>query len=188
MIILKVFKKLINEIQQLKYNFIINYPNSSIGYKLRNSYWRSRLKKCGEKNIFSQSSTIGFPEIIKIGDDFVLGNYAHMTAAGSSGIFIGNNVSIARGTYLHASNHIFQDLDKPIQDQGTTESRIKFNEKFYGIVIEDNVWIGSNAVILSGCHLKKGSIVSSGSVVSSTYPENAIIIGNPARLLKIRGQ
>ncbi len=187
MIIIKVFKKLINEIRQLKFNFIITYPNTFIGYKLRNSYWSSRLKGCGKKNIFAQFSTIGFPEIIEIGDDFILGNYAHMTAAGSSGIFIGNNVSITRGTYLHASNHVFQDLDKPIRDQGTIESKIKFNGKFYGVVIEDDVWIGSNAVILSGCHLKKGSIVSAGSVVSRTYPENAIIIGNPARLLKIRG-
>ena len=183
-----MFKKLINEIRQLKFNFIITYPNSSIGYKLRNSYWSSRLKECGKKNIFFQFSTIGSPEIIEIGDDFRLGNYAHMTAAGSSGIFIGNNVSIARGTYLHASNHNFQNLENHIQDQGTFEYKIKFNGKFYGVVIEDNVSIGSNVVILSGCHLKKGSIVSSGSVVSSIYPENAIIIGNPARLLKIRGQ
>jgi acetyltransferase-like isoleucine patch superfamily enzyme len=187
MIIIKVLKKLINEIRQLKFNFIITYPNSFIGYKLRNSYWSSRLKECGKKNTFAQFSTIGFPEIIEIGDDFILGNYAHMTAAGSSGIFIGNNVSITRGTYLHASNHVFQDLEKPIRDQGTIESKIKFNGKFYGVVIEDDVWIGSNAVILSGCHLKKGSIVSAGSVVSCAYPENAIIIGNPARLLKIRG-
>jgi len=187
MLIVKIIKKFITEIQLIILYFVIHYPDSFIGYKLRNLYWRSSLKMCGKNNYFHQHSTIGFPEIIEIGDDFILGNYAHMTAVSSSGIFIGNKVSISRGTYLHASNHAFQDLEKPIRDQGTIESSIKYNDELYGIVIEDNVWIGSNVVILSGCHLKKGSIVSSGSVVSDSYPENAVIIGNPARLLKLRG-
>ena len=188
MIILKIIKNFITEIQQLILYFVIFYPDTFIGYKLRSLYWKSVLKRCGKNNYFHQNSTIGFPEIIEIGDNFNLGNYAHMTALGSNGIFIGNNVTIARGTYLHASNHAFQDLEKPIIDQGTIETKIKYNKKFYGIVIEDNVWIGSNAVILSGCHLKKGSIVGAGSVVTNTpYPENSVIIGNPAKLLKIRG-
>ena len=188
MIILKIIKKFITEIRQIILYFAIYYPDSFIGYKLRSLYWRSSLKRCGKNHCFHQNSTIGFPEIIEIGDNFNLGNYAHLTAAGSNGIFIGNDVSISRGTYFHASNHAFNNLEKPIRNQGPIETSIEYNKKNYGIVIEDDVWIGSNAVILSGCHLKKGSIVSSGSVVSGTYPENAIIIGNPARLLKIRGQ
>ena len=187
MIITKIIKKFLTEIRQIILYFAIYYPDSFVGYKLRSLYWRSSLKKCGNNHCFHHHSTIGFPQIIEIGDNFILGNYAHLTATGSSGIFIGNNVSISRGTYLHASNHDFKNLEKPIRDQGPIETSIKYNEQLYGIVIEDNVWIGSNAVILSGCHLKKGSVVSSGSVVSGSYPENAVIIGNPARLLKLRG-
>ena len=187
MLILKIIKKFITEIQLIFLYFVVHYPDSFIGYKLRNLYWRSSLKRCGKNNYFHQHSTIGFPEIIEIGDNFKLGNYTHMTAVGSSGIFIGNDVLISRGTYLHASNRAFQNLEKPIKDQGSIESKITYKAQFYGIVIEDNVWIGSNAVILSGCHLKKGSIIGAGSVVTgSKYPENSVIIGNPAKLLKIR--
>ena len=184
----KIIKKILSELGQIKFNFINSYPNSYIGYKLRKIYWTSRLKKCGNNSVFSQFSSIGFPELIEIGDNFILGNFAHMTAACSSGIYIGENVSISRGTYLHASNHIFDDLKTPIRDQGSQETPIDYNNKKYGLVIEDNVWIGSNVVLLSGTHIKKGSIISAGSTVSGTYPENSIIIGNPARLLKIRGQ
>lgn len=186
MIFLKIIKGIIQELKQLKFNLIINYPNSFLGTKIRKSYWRSHLYKCGKNCSFAQYSTIGFPEKIEIGDNFTFQNNCHMTAAGSSGIFIGNHVSIGRSTFIHGSNHNFDDLDKPILEQGTSENVINYNKKKYSIVIEDGVWIGSNVVILSGTHLKKGSIVSAGSVVSSTFIENAIIIGNPGRLLKVR--
>ena len=67
--------------------------------------------------------------IEKKSNNFILGNHSHMTATGSSGIFIGNDVSIARGTYLHASNHIFEDLNTPIRDQGVRETAVVYNKK-----------------------------------------------------------
>ena len=186
MILVKIIKALIIELKQIKFAFVISYPNSYLGHKIRTSYWKSRLHKCGDSCLFQQHSSIGSPEKIEIGNDFILQNNPHMTAGNSSGIYIGNNVSIARSSFLHGSNHNYGDLNKPILEQGTTENVINYNNKKYSIVIEDGVWIGSNAVILSGSHLKKGTIVSAGSVISSTYPENAVVMGNPGRLLKIR--
>jgi len=186
MIFVKVIKGLLTELIQIKFNFIISYPNSFLGHMMRKNYWKPRLNKCGDNCCFAQHSTIGFPEKIEIGNDFTFQNNAHMTASGSSGIYIGNNVSISRSSFLHGSNHNFDDLNKPILEQGTNENIINYNNKKYSIVIEDGVWIGSNAVILSGSHLKKGTIISAGTVISSTYPENAVVMGNPGRLLKIR--
>lgn len=52
------------------------------------------------------------------------------------------------------------------------------------IVIEDNVWIGKDSKILKGVRIGKNSIVAMGSVVTSNVPENSIVAGNPARVVK----
>lgn len=54
------------------------------------------------------------------------------------------------------------------------------------IVVEDDVWIGSHSVILSGVKLGQGSIVAAGSVVTKDVPPYAIVGGAPAKLIKYR--
>jgi acetyltransferase-like isoleucine patch superfamily enzyme len=52
------------------------------------------------------------------------------------------------------------------------------------VVIENNVWIGSGAIILPGVQIRQGSIVGSGSVVTRDVPENTIVVGVPARAIR----
>ena len=53
------------------------------------------------------------------------------------------------------------------------------------ITIEDGVWIGANAVILPSVTIGRGSLVAAGSVViKSVYPNNSLIAGNPAKIVK----
>lgn len=54
------------------------------------------------------------------------------------------------------------------------------------IIVEDEVWIGYRAIIMSGVTLSKGSIVAAGSVVTKDVPPYAIVGGNPARIIKYR--
>lgn len=54
------------------------------------------------------------------------------------------------------------------------------------IIIEDDVWIGTNALILSGVTIGKGSIIGAGAVVSKDIPPYAIVVGNPAKVIKYR--
>ena len=51
-------------------------------------------------------------------------------------------------------------------------------------MIEDDVWIGANAIILKGVTLGKGCVVAAGSVVTKSVPANALVGGNPARIIK----
>ncbi len=52
------------------------------------------------------------------------------------------------------------------------------------VVIEDNVWVGSRALILKGVRVGKGSIVAAGAVVTKDVPQNCIVAGNPAKIVK----
>lgn len=54
------------------------------------------------------------------------------------------------------------------------------------VVIEDDVWIGSNSIIMAGRKIAKGGIVAAGSVVTKDFPEYSIIGGNPARIIRSR--
>ena len=52
------------------------------------------------------------------------------------------------------------------------------------IIIGDGCFIGSNSIILKGTNLGKNCVVGAGSVVSSSFPDNVIIAGNPATIIK----
>ena len=55
-----------------------------------------------------------------------------------------------------------------------------------GVFIEDDVWVGTRAVILHGVTIGRGSIVGAGSVVTKSVPPYAVVAGNPARIIKYR--
>ena len=72
---------------------------------------------------------------------------------------------------------------------------MKLNKRFFNIdeatskgkiEISDDVWIGTNALILSGVHIGKGAVVAAGSVVTKDVPPFAIVGGVPAKVIKYR--
>jgi maltose O-acetyltransferase len=91
---------------------------------------------------------------------------------------IGNDVMMGREVIMISQNHIFSDITRPMNIQGTEEPR--------PIIIGDDVWIGARAVILPGIRIGKGAIIGAGSVVTTDVPEYAIVGGNPARILRFR--
>jgi acetyltransferase-like isoleucine patch superfamily enzyme len=56
-----------------------------------------------------------------------------------------------------------------------------------GIVVGDDVWLGFGVVVLDGVRIGKGAVVGAGSVVTRDIPDNAIAVGVPARVVKMRG-
>ena len=88
-------------------------------------------------------------------------------------ISIGNNVSIAYGVLIQDSDyHTMYDEDGQAKPHTLP------------ITIEDNVWIGANAIILKGVTVGKGSVVAAGSVVTKDVPEYSLVGGNPAKIIK----
>ena len=56
------------------------------------------------------------------------------------------------------------------------------------VIIEDDVLVGANAVVIEGCHVGKGAVVAAGAVVIDDVPENAVVAGCPARIIKYKDE
>ena len=114
-------------------------------------------------------------EGLSIGDRSTIGPYCYVGCSGR--ITIGRNVMIGPHVSFYAENHNSADLTIPMQYQGVTRE---------AIVIEDDCWIASHAVILAGVIVGHGSIVAAGSVVTRDVPPYSVVGGVPARIIKSR--
>jgi acetyltransferase-like isoleucine patch superfamily enzyme len=88
---------------------------------------------------------------------------------------LGNNVITAQHVVLSGMNHNYEAPQTPIRSQSVTTQPI---------VVDDDCWLGANAVILPGVTIGRHSVVAAGSVVTHDVPPFSVVGGNPARLLK----
>lgn len=112
---------------------------------------------------------------IKIGNNFGCGENCFFGAAG--GIEIGDDVIMGQNVRFHSENHNFDNLEILIRLQGVSNK---------GIKIGNNCWIGSGVVFLDGATLGDGCVVASNAVVNKVFPNNSIIGGMPAKIIKMR--
>ncbi|RDU58910.1 acetyltransferase [Helicobacter sp. MIT 14-3879] len=113
---------------------------------------------------------VDFGKNIRVGKNFFMNQACTFMDRG--GIIIGDDVFIAPKVCLTTINHDFN----PYNRQATFCKPI---------IIKDRVWIGINATICPGVTLGENSIIAAGSVVTKDVPPNAIVGGNPARVLKM---
>lgn len=109
--------------------------------------------------------------------DVIIGNHTriglHNTIIGP--VTIGNHVNLAQGITVTALNHNFADSTLRIDQQGVSTS---------SVVINDDVWIGANAVILPGVTIGCHSVIAAGAVVTKDIPPYALAVGVPAKVIK----
>ena len=110
-------------------------------------------------------------------DDYYIDPSTYFDNYDYSLIHIGERVTISREV-------LFLTHDYSVRiGLSLLEERKKRGLMLKEIWIEDNCFIGARASILPGTHIGKNSIVGTGAVVKGNYPENSIIIGNPARVI-----
>lgn len=91
---------------------------------------------------------------------------------------IGSNVMISRYVFILSRNHEFSSTETPITEQGFLPMK--------QTIIEDDCWIGLRTIFTPGRHVKKGTIVGMGSVLTKDFPEYSIVGGAPAKLIRSR--
>lgn len=110
---------------------------------------------------------------LKMGNNSAIGDYTHFGAAG--GIEIGNDVIMGSYISFHSENHNFSDTSKLIREQGVTSK---------GIKLGNNIWVGAKVTFLDGCVIGNNTVVAAGAVVNDVFPDNVVIGGVPAKVLK----
>jgi acetyltransferase-like isoleucine patch superfamily enzyme len=128
--------------------------------------------------IIECTGVLRFPgEGLSIGDDTGISQYCFIAARGF--VRIGKNVQFGPRVTIYAENHNFDDVSRPIREQGVRRE---------GITIEDDCWLGTGCTILDGVTVGRGSVVAAGCVVTKSVPSYSIVAGVPGRVLRTRGK
>ena len=88
---------------------------------------------------------------------------------------IRNSCILAQNIVISGLNHAYEDIHMPIGQQSVTTDKI---------TIDDDCWIGANAVITAGTKIGKHAIIAAGSIVTKDVPAYSVVGGNPAKMLK----
>lgn len=164
-------------------NFYDNfYFYRAFGYYPPNGITISKLKymKLGNNialapycSLYCQDPDKG--SILEIGNNVAMNRNVMINADLGGKIFIGDDVLFGPNVVLRASNHNFTDRSIPFTQQGHTGGTI---------VIENNVWLGSNVVVLPNVRIGTGSVIGAGSVVTNNVSPYSVYAGVPAKQLR----
>ncbi len=102
--------------------------------------------------------------------------FADPREGGKGNIIIEDDVLIGSGVHLYVANHKYGKKNVPIYEQGHFEAK--------DIIVKKGSWIGANSIILAGVTVGENSIVGAGSIVTKNVPNNVIVAGSPAKIIK----
>ena len=166
-------------INRIFYNLIARRLPSSenkvfgkLSKKIRATFFKN-ITNCKAKNINIQKNCF-FESNVRIGDNSGIG----INCLVQGPTIIGNDVMMGPDVVILTSNHRFDRIDIPMIKQGFQKKK--------EVIIEDDVWIGTRAIILPGVKIGKGSIIAAGAVVTKNVPSYVIVGGCPAKIIKRR--
>ena len=110
-----------------------------------------------------------------VGEDTYLGPCSHISGTQGT-IIIGKKVMIADYVYISTAYHKYEDVTKPVKDQGY--------EPKGNVIIGDGCWIGAGSYIMPGVKVGKNSVIGANSVVTNDIPPNSVAAGSPARIIR----
>ena len=144
-----------------------------VGTIVRYEFYRFALRKCG-KNVMIGFGTVFIYRDIEIGDNVLIGMYNTVHHCD-----FGSYVLTAEGCrFLSGSRyHHFDRTDVPMALQGGSLKRI---------VIADDVWVGTNAVVMAS--VGEGSVLAAGAVVTDAVDDYTVVGGVPAKLIRRRNR
>ena len=175
-----------NFIAKLRMNRVKNiiiHPTAKINFRGIRLKSKNRLS-VGSGSIVEGSLIFDRADAeISIGEDTFIGNSTLICA---EKIEIGNDVLIAWGCTIvdHNSHSVsWTQRSKDVSDWYRGEKDWT-NVKRAPVLIGNKVWLGLNAIVLSGVTIGEGAIVGAGSVVTKDVPPWTIVAGNPAKIIR----
>lgn len=146
--------------------------------RLLQSYYIKRFEQAG-KNVYIGKYCTFTHNTICVGNNVYIGTMSVFQSTHGK-IVIGNNVMFGPGVHIHGGNHItdvigkyMNQVTKELSSDGTT-------------VIEEDVWVGANAIILGAVHIGRGAVIGAGSVITHDVQPYEIVAGVPGKCIKKR--
>ncbi|MBL0225454.1 MAG: acyltransferase [Geobacteraceae bacterium] len=163
------------------YLIIKNLPATNIRFpfyltirRIRSFVCQFFIEKSGSNLNIEKGATFGRGNGIFIGNNSGIGVNCHLYGS----VSIGDNVMMGPEVLFFAKNHKFDRVDTPMNLQGFAEVE--------QIVVGNDVWIGTRAIILPGVIIGDGAVIGAASVVTKDVPPYTIVGGNPAKVLRLR--
>lgn len=152
-----------------------NSPGGALFGWLRFQLMRHMVAECGKPIDVNQGAHFGMGRELRMGNHCGLGKNCVILGP----VTMGNYVGMSFNVFISGYDREFRDLDTPMMFQGARPDR--------PVVIDDDVIILANVTILSGVRIQSGAVLASGAMVTKNIPRNAIVGGNPAKIVKWRG-
>lgn len=168
----------LNEFKKTGSSFFIKYPSYLYGAKyitVGEGFGCNHFLKLEAIDEFLGEKFT--PQII-IGDNVSIQQYCHIGAINK--IIIGNNVLIASRVFI--TDHSHGKIKKEVMSLPPAERKLHSKGPVF---IENNVWLGEGVVVLPNVTIGENSIIGANSVVTKSIPKNSIVVGNPARIIKV---
>lgn len=157
---------------------------------INNPYKDSSRIKIGNRCIISDAELVlfGHGGQISIGDECFIGKGTRIWSGKK--ITIGNNVLISHNVNIHDNgSHPLNSLEREedfryLYKTGKLREIDNYDLKDADVIIGDNAWLGFNSTIAKGVTVGKGAIIGAYSFVTKDVPDYAVVVGNPAKVIK----
>jgi len=144
--------------------------------------YREQFAFCGKNVRFYPTKSDFYYKNIFIGDNVFIGPGASLIAS-ISYIKIGDNTFLGPNVSVRGGNHSSHIVGKLMARYKREDKLISDDEP---VIIDDDIWIGTGAIILKGVHIGRGAIVAAGAVVVKDVPAYSVVGGVPAKFIKFR--
>jgi acetyltransferase-like isoleucine patch superfamily enzyme len=155
---------------------IVKYFPAPVGVRLRIAFMKRYVRSMGAGVWLGEGVTIVCPENVVIGNHCSLNEWVHVNGYG--GVEMGDWVRIAHGVSIISVNH-GMDMGMEIARQPVVPGRVRIGR---------DVWIGAGARILKGVNIGSGAVIGAGAVVTRDVPDNCVVGGVPARVIRQRSE
>lgn len=135
-------------------------------------FWEGADFRLGAYAIETGKISLGNNVVIRLGTML----FASPQSDTSIQISIEENAMLGSGDHIYVSNHAFNDVSRPIIQQGHQDVK--------PVRIGTGAWIVANVIILPGVSIGENSVIGAGSVVTRSIPPRVVACGNPARIVK----